>query len=68
MTPEATRPAWNDERTDELAERTEENLRDVRGELRELRELRDRIDRRSDIILGAMTTGFVGLIIAHFIG
>jgi hypothetical protein len=65
MTPEATRPAWNDERTDELAERTEESLRDVRGELRELR---DRIDRRSDIILGAMTTGFVGLIIAHFIG
>jgi hypothetical protein len=65
MTPEATRPAWNDERTDELAERTEESFRDVRGELRELR---DRIDRRSDIILGAMTTGFVGLIIAHFIG
>jgi hypothetical protein len=65
MTPEATRPAWNDERTDELAERTEESFRDVRGELRELR---DRIDRRSDITLGAMTTGFVGLIIAHFIG
>jgi hypothetical protein len=65
MTPEATRPAWNDERTDELAERTKESFRDVRGELRELR---DRIDRRSDIILGAMTTGFVGLIIAHFIG
>lgn len=65
MTPEATRPAWNDERTDELAERTEESFREVRGELRELRE---RIDRRSDIILGAMTTGFVGLIIAHFIG
>jgi hypothetical protein len=65
MTPEATRPAWNDERTDELAERTEESFRDVRGELRELR---DRIDRRSDITLGAMTTGLVGLIIAHFIG
>jgi hypothetical protein len=65
MTPEAARPAWNDERTDELAERTEESFREVRSELRELR---DRIDRRSDVILGAMTTGFVGLIVAHFIG
>jgi hypothetical protein len=58
-------PDWNDQRTDEFAERTEENFREIRGEIRDLRE---KIDRRSDLIAGAMISGFVGLIIAHFIG
>jgi hypothetical protein len=58
-------PTWNDQRTDEFAERTEENFREVR---REIRDLRDKIDRRSDVAWTAVITTFVGLIIAHFIG
>jgi hypothetical protein len=69
---ESTRQTWNDERMDEFAERTEQNFREVRGEIRDLgREMNERfvgIERRFDIMLGAMATGFVSLIITHFIG
>jgi hypothetical protein len=58
-------PTWNDHRTDEFAERTEENFREVR---REIRDLRDKIDRRSDVAWTAVITTFGGLIIAHFVG
>jgi hypothetical protein len=58
-------PTWNDQRTDEFADRTEENFREVH---REIRDLRDKIDRRWDIASAAMIAGFVGLIISHFIG
>jgi hypothetical protein len=57
--------AWSDGRVDEFAGRTDVGLREVRCELRDLRE---KIDRRSDIELGVMATGLVGLIVAHFIG
>lgn len=64
--PHEARPrTWNDQRTDEFAERTEENFRELH---REIRDLRDKIDRRWDIASAAMITGFVGLIISHFIG
>jgi hypothetical protein len=65
MPHEARAPTWNDQRTDEFAERTEENFRELH---REIRDLRDKIDRRWDIASAAMITGFVGLIISHFIG
>lgn len=84
---EATRPAWSDQRLDDFARRTEENFREMRGEIRDLRseilgteqnlrreanrhfaKLEGRTDRRSDIALGAVLTGFVGLIVTHFIG
>jgi hypothetical protein len=80
---ESTRQAWNDERMDEFAERTEENFKEVRCEIRgvrtelkgEIRDLRTemngrfaRVERRFDVMFGAMITGFVGLIISHFIG
>jgi hypothetical protein len=79
--------SWNDQRVDELAERTEENARNVRGEIHDLRgEIRDveenlrdeanqrftkvegKADRHFDMAMGALITGFVGLIITHFIG
>jgi hypothetical protein len=80
---ESTRQTWNDERMDEFAGRTEENFKDVRREIRgvrtelkgEIRDLRTemngrfaRIERRFDVMFGAMITGFVGLIVSHFIG
>jgi hypothetical protein len=34
---ESTRQTWNDERMDEFAERTEENFKEVRGEIQEVR-------------------------------
>jgi hypothetical protein len=34
---ESTRQTWNDERMDEFAERTEENFKEVRGEIRGVR-------------------------------
>lgn len=41
---EPTRDAWGDERIDELAKRTDDDLRQVRGEIRDLRtELRSEI-------------------------
>jgi hypothetical protein len=80
---ESTRQTWNDERMDEFAERTEDNFKEVRREIRgvrtelkdEVRDLRTemngrfaRIERRFDLMFGAMITGFVGLIISHFLG
>jgi hypothetical protein len=70
-------------RTDEFAQRTEENFKEVRVEFGNVREeiktetrgLRvemnerfDGIERRFDILFGAMATGLVGAIVAHFIG
>jgi hypothetical protein len=51
-------------------------IRGVRTELKEeIRDLRGemngrfaRIERRFDVMFGAMITGFVGLIVSHFIG
>jgi hypothetical protein len=81
------RRSWNDERLDELADRSEGNTRDVRGEISDLRdEIRDleenlrgetnqrfakveaKTDRHFEMTMGALITGFVGLIITHFIG
>jgi hypothetical protein len=70
----------NDQRMDEFAQRTEENFREVRGELRtEVQGLRaemndrfgrleEKFDRRFDILLGALATGFSGVVVIHFLG
>jgi hypothetical protein len=77
---ESTRQAWNDERMEEFAERTEENFKEVRAEIKdEVRGLRaemngrfarleSKIDRRFDILFGALATGFVGAVVSHFLG
>jgi hypothetical protein len=77
---ESNPPSWTDERMDEFAERTEENFREVRRDIRDTRiELRDemsgrfasleaKIDRRFDILFGALATGFVGAVVSHFLG
>ncbi len=77
---DSTRQAWNDERMDEFAERTEENFKEVRAEIKdEIHGLRAemngrfagleaKIDRRFDILFGALATGFVGAVISHFLG
>jgi hypothetical protein len=65
MAAEGRGSGWNDQRTDEFAERTEENFREIRSEIGDLRA---KIDRRSDMLAGATVTGFVSLIIAHFLG
>jgi hypothetical protein len=45
------------------------DIRDLRGEMNgRFAKLEDKFDRRFDILLGAMATGFVGLIVTHFIG
>jgi hypothetical protein len=67
---------WNDARLDEFAQRTEENFREVRGEVGGLRkEMNDRfahleakIDQRFNILFGALATGFVAAVVQHFIG
>jgi DNA-binding GntR family transcriptional regulator len=71
-----TRQAWNDERMDEFAERTEENFREVRAEIKsetqglrtEMNERFNRLDRRFDILFAALATGFVAAVVQHFIG
>ncbi|HTR76269.1 MAG TPA: hypothetical protein VMH33_13525 [Solirubrobacterales bacterium] len=84
---ESARQTWNDERMDEFAARTEENFREVRVEIRGLRtelrgvevglrtEMNERfagLERRLDVIVGAMAGGFVSLLVAivgaHFLG
>lgn len=77
---ESTRHAWNDARMDEFAERTEANFNGVRAEIKdEVRGLRaemnghfasleSKIDRRFDILFGALATGFVGAVVSHFLG
>lgn len=72
----APRQAWNDERMDEFAQRTEENFREIRAEIKsetqslrtEMNERFDGIERRFDILFGAMATGLVAAIVQHFIG
>ena len=65
---------------DEFAQRTEENFREVRaeikGEVRGLRgemngrfaSLEESINRRFDILFGALATGFIAAVVQHFIG
>jgi hypothetical protein len=69
---ESTPPTWNDQRTDEFAKRTEDNFREVRGEIRSLRgEMNERfggIEQRFNILFGALATGFIGAVVAHFLG
>jgi hypothetical protein len=80
---EPTPNDWNDARIDEFADRTEENFKEVRGEIRGVRkelksdiqdlrvEMSSRfvgIERRFDILFGALATGFVGAVVAHFLG
>jgi hypothetical protein len=77
---EATRSKWTDERMDEFAQRTDESFKDVRAELRSeigglqgemnqrFARLEDKIDRRFDILFGALATGFVAAVIQHFLG
>jgi hypothetical protein len=77
---ESTRQTWSDERMDEFAERTEESFREVRAEIKdEVRGLRTemngrfasleaKIERRFDILFGALATGFVGVVVSHFLG
>ncbi len=74
------RQTWNDERMDEFAQRTEENFREVRAEVKdEVQGLRTemngrfaaleaKLDRRFDILFGALATGFVAVVVQHFIG
>lgn len=71
-----TRQAWNDERMDEFAQRTEKNFREVRAEIKaetqglrtEMNERFNGIERRFDILFGALATGFIGAVAAHFLG
>jgi hypothetical protein len=77
---ESTRQAWNDERMDEFAERTEESFKEVRTEIKdEVRGLRDemngrfasleaKMEQRFNILFGALATGFVGVVVSHFLG
>jgi hypothetical protein len=77
---EATRSKWTDERMDEFAQRTDKSFKDVRAELRSeigglrgemnqrFARLEDKIDRRFDILFGALATGFVAAVIQHFLG
>jgi hypothetical protein len=76
----ATRQAWNDERMDEFAQRTEENFREVRAEVKgEVQGLRTEmngrfasleasINRRFDILFGSLATGIVSVVVSHFVG
>jgi hypothetical protein len=68
--------AWGDERMDEFAQRTEANFREVRAEIKaetqglraEMNERFNGIERRFDILYGAMATGFIGAVVSHFLG
>ena len=65
---------------DEFAQRTEENFREVRREIRQVEtglraEMNERFgkleasfDRKFNILFGAMATGFVAIVVQHFVG
>jgi hypothetical protein len=65
---------------DEFAERTEQNFREVRTEIRTVdsglrhemnqrfAQLEGTVNRRFDILFGALATGFIGVVISHFVG
>jgi hypothetical protein len=73
-------PKWNEARMDEFAKRTEENFREVRTEVRAVEtglrtEMNERfgrlegvVNRRFDILFGALATGFIGAVVSHFLG
>ena len=66
---ESERQAWNDERMDEFSKRTEENFREVRAEMNvRFAGLESKLDRRFDILFGALATGFIGAVVSHFLG
>jgi hypothetical protein len=66
---ESERRAWNDERMDDFAQRTEENFREVRTEMNSrFAALESNVNRRFDILFGALATGFVGALVSHFLG
>jgi hypothetical protein len=77
---ESSRQTWNDARMDEFAQRTEENFKEVRAEIKsetqglrtEMNErfalLEAKLDRRFDILFGALATGFIAAVVQHFIG
>jgi hypothetical protein len=52
------RQAWTDERLDEFARRTDENLKEIRAG----------IERRLNIVLGAVVGGIVTIVVGHFLG
>lgn len=68
------------ERTEENTRHAREETRDLRGEIRNLEEnlrgetnqrftkVEAKTDRHFEMTMGALITGFVGLIITHFIG
>jgi len=61
MSRKSERQAWNDERLDEFARRTDENFKQIQAG----------IDRRLNIFLGAVAAGFVGFVgavVSHFLG
>jgi len=73
---ESTRSTWNDQRMDEFAQRTEDNFREVRRELRqvetglrtEMNERFGRLEAKFNILFGALATGFVAVVVQHFVG
>jgi hypothetical protein len=77
---ESSRQTWSDARMDEFAQRTEENFKEVRAEIKsETQGLRTemnarfalleaKLDRRFDILFGALATGFIAAMGQHFIG
>lgn len=58
MPRKSARSAWSDERLDEFARRTEENFK----------EIREGIERRFNIVMGALVGGIVSVVVAHFLG
>jgi hypothetical protein len=71
-----TERQWTDARMDEFGQRTEDNFREVRAEVQGLRtemngrfaHLEASINRRFDILFGALATGLVALVVQHFVG
>jgi hypothetical protein len=67
-------------RTEEFADRTEENFKEVRADLKSevgglrtemngrFAHLEASINRRFDILFGALATGFVAAVVQHFLG
>jgi hypothetical protein len=73
---ESLRSTWNDQRMDEFAERTEDNFREVRREIRqvetglraEMNERFGRVEAKFNILFAALATGFVAVVVQHFVG
>jgi len=74
--PTMVREAWTDKHLDDLANRMDENFREVKAEIKstraelkgEIRELREKMDAKFDRLTYTLIAALIGLLATHYLG